>query len=283
MADLTSAQRNALNVQLRQQPWYQAWFRAKGLNPNQVKLTDAQRKELAQVASANGMPIPDHTLIDQAGNVNIQHGFAGLPTWAKIAIGAGAAAAGGVGLAAALPSAGGAALGAGEASTTLGATGGVVPGLAASAAPAAVAGAPGALGASILANGAGSGSIWGKLAPSLLNIGANAVGGYFQSRAAGKAADQQSAVADKALGLQRDMWNTTQQNQAPYMQAGSQAVTRLNDLMGGSPLQSQSQSLANLQPQAQPQMVNMKAPDGSVRPVPQSEVQHWTQRGAVAI
>lgn len=88
MADLSSAQRNAINLKMRQQPWYQAFFRAKGLNPNQVQLSDADRQQLTQLAAANGMPLPDGALIDKAGNVNIQHGFAGLPTWAKIAVGA---------------------------------------------------------------------------------------------------------------------------------------------------------------------------------------------------
>lgn len=94
MADLSSADRNAINLKMRQTPWYQGYFRARGLNPNQVKLSDRQRSELAALAAQNGMPLSSGSHIDSAGNVNISHGFAGLPTWAKIAIVGGAAATG---------------------------------------------------------------------------------------------------------------------------------------------------------------------------------------------
>lgn len=223
------------------------------------------------------LPIPDGYYLSAMGTLE-QKG----PWWEKY-IGPAVVAGGGIGALAL--GAGGAAAAAGSAApaastgtitgTTLG------TGMAATAPTLGGIGAPGAIAA---AAPAASQSIWGKLAPSLLNIGANAVGGYFQSRAAGKAADQQAAAADKALALQRDIWNQSQANQAPYMQTGSQAITRLNGLMGGTPIQ-QPQSLANLQPQApqQPQMVNMKAPDGSVKAVPYTDVAHYTQLGAQRI
>lgn len=88
---LDSSQRNQLNTQLRMQPWYQQWFLSKGLNPNQVHLNDQQRQELAHVAAQNGMPVPHGLMIDPAGNINDHHGWAGLPTWGKVAIGSGLA------------------------------------------------------------------------------------------------------------------------------------------------------------------------------------------------
>jgi hypothetical protein len=79
---------NQLNLAMRQTPWYQDFFKQRGLNPNQVKLNDRQRAELAQIAARNGYQLGDRMKIDQAGNINQMGGFAGMPTWAKIAIAA---------------------------------------------------------------------------------------------------------------------------------------------------------------------------------------------------
>lgn len=86
-------QRNQLNLTIRQQPWYQEWFASKGLDPNMVKLNDQQRKELQQLVVQNGFLDPSDGHIDPAGNVSDFHGWKGLPTAAKIAIGAGVTAA----------------------------------------------------------------------------------------------------------------------------------------------------------------------------------------------
>ena len=87
---------NQWNLEMRQQPWYQEWFASQGLDPNNVKLSKQQREQLEQLAIANGAPKDafDDMMIDPAGNLNTEHGFASLPTWAKIAIGAGAVAGG---------------------------------------------------------------------------------------------------------------------------------------------------------------------------------------------
>lgn len=82
------SQINQINLWMRQQPWYIEFFRSKGLNPNQVKLTDQQRNELTMIATRNGVQLGDRMKIDSAGNVNQMGGFAGMPTWAKVAIGA---------------------------------------------------------------------------------------------------------------------------------------------------------------------------------------------------
>ncbi len=79
---------NKMNEEMRSQPWYQQWFQSKGLNPNKVKLDGRQRQELAQLAARNGFTIGDRMKVDEAGNFNQMGGYAGMPTAAKIAIGA---------------------------------------------------------------------------------------------------------------------------------------------------------------------------------------------------
>jgi hypothetical protein len=83
---------NQFNLEMRGQPWYQKYFSDRGLDPNHVKLSKPQREEIEQLALQNGAPKDafDDMMIDPAGNMNTEHGFASLPTWAKIAIGSGA-------------------------------------------------------------------------------------------------------------------------------------------------------------------------------------------------
>lgn len=158
MADMSSADRNNLNIHMRAQPWYAQWFTSKGLDPNHVKLSDQQRAELAQVAAKNGMPLAPHLIIDSAGNQNIQHGWQGQPSWLK------ALEIGGAGTAAAIF--GGPAL-----LSLLGHGGGVAGGMTAADAAA----APGALSSSILGSSAAAagnaaaagGSVAGGLGSSL--------------------------------------------------------------------------------------------------------------------
>ncbi len=120
---------NELNIKLHAQPWYQAFLAKHGQNPQKVKLSGDQRTELQALAAQNGVTLPKGVQFDPSGNVNEQHGFAGQPGWAKAIEIGGALAAGGY-FAAPLFAGATPALGAGEASTTLGATGGIVPGLA---------------------------------------------------------------------------------------------------------------------------------------------------------
>jgi len=60
------------------------------------------------------------------------------------------------------------------------------------------------------------------------SIGAAAI----QSHAAGKAADQQVAAGDKALALQKDIYNQQQANEAPFRNTGASAITTLGGLLG---------------------------------------------------
>lgn len=138
--------RNAMNEQLQRQPWYQQYKQRIGMWDRPTNLNSQQKAELTQLAAQHGMQLPKGAVFDDAGNVNIRHGYAGMPTWAKIAIAAapviatagfGAA---GMGPMAGMFGAGGGGLGSGVAGTTsaLGAGGsmavpelgiGAIPGL----------------------------------------------------------------------------------------------------------------------------------------------------------
>jgi hypothetical protein len=73
------------NAFIRQQPWYQQFFAQRGLNPNKVKLSDSQRKQLAGVLKEHGLDLSntDGMNIDPSGNVNDPHGWASQPSWLK--------------------------------------------------------------------------------------------------------------------------------------------------------------------------------------------------------
>ena len=107
------SKRDAINLKMRASPEWRGAIQSLGLNPDgPLKLNKDQQRSVAQ---RFGLPEDDFH-IDPAGNINDFHGWKGLPTAAKIAIGA-AAVAGGW---AALP---GAALGMGAGSTFGGLTG----------------------------------------------------------------------------------------------------------------------------------------------------------------
>lgn len=152
---------NQFNLEMRQQPWYQSYFAERGLDPNHVKLTKPQREEIEQLALANGAPKDafNDMMIDPAGNLNSEHGFASLPTWAKVAIGAGAVVGGYFAAPALVGAAGG------------GGTAGTGAGLSASV------GAPAATSAGILGGGTTAG-IAGTVGTGLSTYGkiANALG-----------------------------------------------------------------------------------------------------------
>jgi len=106
-------ERDAINLKMRASPEWRGAIQSLGLNPDgPLNLNKNQQRSVAQ---RFGLPEDDFH-IDPAGNINDFHGWKGLPTAAKIAIGA-AAVAGGW---AALP---GAALGMGAGSTFGGLTG----------------------------------------------------------------------------------------------------------------------------------------------------------------
>jgi hypothetical protein len=79
---------NKVNMTLRAQPWYQQFFKERGLDPNKVKLSGAQRQTLTGLAAQNGYALGDRMKFDEAGNMNQKGGYGGMPTWAKVAIAA---------------------------------------------------------------------------------------------------------------------------------------------------------------------------------------------------
>jgi len=179
-------------------------------------------------------------------------------------------------------------------------------------APTSITGATVGGGAAPVGATAGIGSkIWSALGGlgGVIGLGTNVLGGILNQRAIGKATDQEVAAANRALDLQQNIFNTSQRNLAPYMQTGSGASGRLNYLMGGTgnfndlthpttaggaapsitagaqPLPPNSGGWTSMMPgspivPAQSTMVNMQAPDGSVKAVPSGEVPHWTKLGA---
>ena len=127
--------------------------------------------------------------------------------------------------------------------------------------------------------------------PAGISAGGSIIGAGIASDASKNAAKTQVAATDKALALQQ-----------PYMNAGANAVNRLDTLMAGpggaisklsAPVQAaQPQPVVSLQrPGVQVtqtghnsgRMISMRAPDGSVKAVPASEAAHWQQMGAQVI
>lgn len=91
---------------------------------------DAASKKIAQILASRGVQLPPHSFINpRTASLEGQHGWAGLPTAAKIAIIAGVAATG-IGAAGAMGAFGGAATAGSSAGATGGAAGGSVGGAA---------------------------------------------------------------------------------------------------------------------------------------------------------
>lgn len=62
--------------------------------------------------------------------------------------------------------------------------------------------------------------------------GASVGSAVIGAHAAGKAADQQAESADKALGFQKDVFDTEQANYAPYLDAGKTSLSKLMEDLG---------------------------------------------------
>lgn len=142
----------------------------------------------------------------------------------------------------------------------------------------------------------------------LLSAGTSVAAAKMGSSAAKNAAKTQAASADKAQGFNQQAFDYQKQITNPYIQNGQ---TSLANLMaqhwGGQPSQyglPQPQApqgglhpggalrggLGNFAqpqpPQGPPQgggMVNMRGPDGSMRPVPQQLVQKYLSKGASVV
>jgi hypothetical protein len=82
---------------------------------------------------------------------------------------------------------------------------------------------------------AAAGSSLSSMLPYM--AGGQVATGLLQANAAQKAADVQSAAAQGATQLQGQMFNTINQQQAPYRTAGYQALNKINSLMPGQYVQ----------------------------------------------
>jgi hypothetical protein len=67
----------------------------------------------------------------------------------------------------------------------------------------------------------------------LLGAGAGLIGAGMQSSAAKSAASQQAGATQYAADVQRQMFETINQQQAPYREAGYGALTRIGELLPG--------------------------------------------------
>lgn len=143
----------------------------------------------------------------------------------------------------------------------------------------------------------GAAGVGGTLAAAKMSSNAAKRGAQLQSDATNKAAEFQAKSAADSLAFQKDMWNTSQQNAAPYLQMGRNALGGLNQITGmdggggqrfgsSGPQQQQQPNMWNPAQSGSyvgPQMVQMKAPDGSVRPVPRAMVPHYQSRGGQVV
>jgi len=82
---------------------------------------------------------------------------------------------------------------------------------------------------------------------ALIAGGLGLAGSAMQARAAGRAADAQSAAADRQLALQREMYDTTRQDLSGYRDAGGNALAAyLSELgLGAAPEGYQGITLSN--------------------------------------
>lgn len=69
------------------------------------------------------------------------------------------------------------------------------------------------------------------LGRTLLGAIPGVIGGILQSRSIGNAADAQTAANDKALDFLKEMYQTQQANQQPWLDAGKGALTNLTTMM----------------------------------------------------
>lgn len=70
----------------------------------------------------------------------------------------------------------------------------------------------------------------GAIASGVGGAAASIAGSHAQSNAAKSAAQLQADEAQKSLDFQKQQWQTQQQNEAPFLAAGTKAVNTLSDL-----------------------------------------------------
>lgn len=307
-----------LNTQVASHPTVQAFLRSRAGRP----LTQADMREYQQLVTSLGFSMLPNTRIDPSGAIVPNN--SGVPPLMIVAAfawplaAAGIQALGGGAVAATSPNAGLAGSGYVVPSAALGSAGGVtVPTVAGAAAPT-IAGTS----ATSATGTAGAGAAGGKFSTFLRNIGGGrtladiALGGaglYLQNRQANNALDAskqaqqaQNDAAQKAIDLQKEMYQTTRNDLAPYRALGQGASAGLGYFMGIPGYEQGNRGILPPSAMGQPMtppatpaasgntavprnpsaatasepMVAMRAPDGSMRAVPQSQVSHYQARGA---
>ncbi len=155
--------------------------------------------------------------------------------------------------------------------------------------------------------GGGIGATLGNIAksswfPAAIAAGAGLGGAVIQSNASDKAAQLQADAAKNALDFTKSQAALEQKNFAPYLAAGTGALSKLSYGLGigdqrdytptggpasitpaGDPRVSPSSPAAQFITNTHDQPVQLRAPDGSVSSVPASQVTHYLQRGATLV
>lgn len=100
---------------------------------------------------------------------------------------------------------------------------------------------------------------------SLASAGAGVAGAKMASNSANKAAKTQTAAADRSAALMQQAYQQQQQLQAPYLQAGRNAIGNLSSLMNpGQPYTPQMQAQNQQAMQLGPQFTGQQPPGSAV-------------------
>jgi hypothetical protein len=81
-----------------------------------------------------------------------------------------------------------------------------------------------------------------------LGVVGNVVGGIVESNAAGNAANQQMAGAERAANFQKGIFNQQNMNFQPFLQAGQGALPALSQMAGKTPQFTQQDFMNNMDP-----------------------------------
>lgn len=306
------------NQQLRSSPLWATWMAQNGIRTDRpIKLSKNQQKAFAAFLQQNGVPIQKDFHIDEAGNLNQKSrtgrnlkiaaiaggvalgglGLAGIGPLAAL----GGSSAGAAGVAGSAPTLGGGATLAGNlaGAGALGA-GGSAAGTVGLGALGAGAGAAGTAAGTSAATAAGHAGLWGKIGGLAVEQGipaaANIIGTKMQVNAERDAAKMQADAAREALDWQKEQYAQRQRQLAPAIGVGNGATVRLGELMGIQTPQGgygpQTQTGVHGQPTnpaptaQQPATINMvpmRAPTGAVKMIPEAQVPHYEQLGAVRV
>lgn len=149
-------------------------------------------------------------------------------------------------------------------------------------------------------------------APAIISGAASLFGGLMGNKAAKKAAKAQTQAAEKVAGISRGVYQDQMAGMEPYAAVGRSSVNTLGRLMQPGIAYRPEMQLRDAQAQysarppwsmtpgenlppagvsptlygrqqaaAQPQMVRLRSPNGSIRMIPANQAESYIQRGAV--